>query len=42
MLIGAVNSENDAVNKVVNHVHGGEGGVPEIAIQYRYIYEITL
>merc|ERR1711935_532502 len=35
MLIGAVNSENDAVNKVVNHVHGGEGGVPEIAIQYR-------
>merc|ERR1711981_166726 len=25
----------DAVNKVVNHVHGGEGGVPEIAIQYR-------
>merc|ERR1711981_173446 len=35
MLIGAVDSENDAVNKVVNHVHGGEGGVPEIAIQYR-------
>merc|ERR1712203_1014244 len=35
MLIGAVNSENDEVNKVVNHVHGGEGGVPEIAIQYR-------
>merc|ERR1711936_1548676 len=35
MLIGAVNSENDAVNKVVNHVHGVEGGVPEIAIQYK-------
>jgi len=35
MLIGAVNSENDAVNKVKNHVTGGEGGVPEIAKQYR-------
>merc|ERR1711993_129060 len=35
MLIGAVNSENDAVNNVINHVHGGEGGGPEIAIQYR-------
>merc|ERR1712141_758822 len=35
MLIGAVNLENDEVNKVKNHVHGGEGGVPEIAIQYR-------
>ena len=35
MLIGAVNSENDAVNKVVNHVTGGEGGVPEIAKQYK-------
>merc|ERR1712079_841443 len=35
MLIGAVNSENDAVNKVRNHVTGGEGAVPEIAKQYR-------
>merc|ERR1719420_1155519 len=35
MLIGAVNSENDAVNKVVNHATGGEGAVPEIAKQYR-------
>merc|ERR1712012_458969 len=35
MLIGAVNSENDAVNKVKNHVTGGEGAVPEIAKQYR-------
>jgi len=35
MLIGAVNSENDAVNKVVNHVTGGEGGVPEVAKQYK-------
>merc|ERR1711884_782345 len=35
MLIGAVNSENDAVNKVVNHATGGEGGVPEIAKQYK-------
>merc|ERR1711981_1186131 len=35
MLIGAVNSENDEVNKVKKSKHGGEGGVPEIAIQYR-------
>merc|ERR1711976_460869 len=35
MLIGAVNSENDAVNKVINHAAGGEGGVPEIAKQYK-------
>merc|ERR1712111_343525 len=35
MLIGAVNSENDAVNKVVNHATGGEGGVPEVAKQYK-------
>merc|ERR1711983_702479 len=35
MLIGAINSENDAVNKVVNHATGGEGGVPEIAKQYK-------
>jgi len=35
MLIGAVNSENDAVNKVINHDTGAEGGVPEIAKQYK-------
>ena len=35
MLIGAVNSENDEVNKVINHVAGGTGSVPEIAQQYR-------
>merc|ERR1711997_917157 len=35
MLIGAIKDENGEANKVVNHVHGGEGGVPEIAIQYR-------
>ncbi len=35
MLIGAVNSDNDAVNKVKNYEMGGEGGVPEVAKQYR-------
>jgi aconitate hydratase len=35
MLIGAVNSENDAVNKVKNQLTGAEGSVPAIAQQYR-------
>merc|ERR1711884_444901 len=35
MLIGAVNSENEEVNSVKNHATGGEGGVPEIAKQYK-------
>merc|ERR1711992_71105 len=35
MLIGAVNSANDEVNKIVNYDTGAEGGVPEIAIQYK-------
>ena len=35
MLIGAVNSENDAVNKVKNYDTGSEGGVPDVARQYR-------
>lgn len=35
MLIGAVNSENDAVNKVKNHLTGDYGGVPDVARQYK-------
>jgi aconitate hydratase len=35
MLIGAVNSENDEVNKVKNYVTGDYGAVPEVAKQYR-------
>lgn len=35
MLIGAVNSANDAVNKVTNYTTGAEGGVPEIAKTYK-------
>ena len=27
MLIGAVNSENDAVNNVINHETGGSGNI---------------
>ena len=30
MLIGAVNSENDEVNKVKNYVTGNYGSVPEV------------
>merc|ERR1711953_1183601 len=37
MLIGAVNSANDAVNKVQNYDTGAEGGVPEIAKQYKEV-----
>ncbi len=32
MLIGAVNAENDAVNKVKNQDTGAEGGVPEVRL----------
>lgn len=32
MLIGAVNSENDEVNKVKNYVTGEYGGVPEVGL----------
>jgi len=35
MLIGAVNSANDEVNKIKNYETGAEGGVPQIAITYR-------
>jgi aconitate hydratase len=35
MLIGAVNSENEEVNKVKNQDTGAMGGVPEIAKQYK-------
>merc|ERR1711879_1115404 len=35
MLIGAVNSENDAVNKVKNVVDGSYGGVPDVARVYK-------
>lgn len=35
MLIGAVNSENDAVNKVKNLLTGEYGGVPDVARDYK-------
>lgn len=35
MLIGAVNSENDAINKVKNHLTGEYGGVPDVARHYK-------
>merc|ERR1711976_923541 len=35
MLIGAVNSENDEVNKIKNYETGAEGGVPQIAKTYK-------
>jgi aconitate hydratase len=35
MLIGAVNSANDEVNKIVNYDTGAEGGVPQIAKTYK-------
>lgn len=35
MLIGAVNSENDAINKIKNHVTGEYGGVPDVARHYK-------
>lgn len=35
MLIGAVNSENDAINKIKNHLNGEYGGVPDVARHYK-------
>jgi len=35
MLIGAVNSANDEVNKIKNYETGAEGGVPQIAKTYK-------
>ena len=35
MLIGAVNSENDAVNKIKNYLTGEYGGVPDVARHYK-------
>ncbi|XP_061702763.1 aconitate hydratase, mitochondrial-like [Syngnathoides biaculeatus] len=35
MLIGAVNTENDAVNKVKNHLTGEYDGVPDVARHYK-------
>lgn len=35
MLIGAVNIDNDAVNKVKNQQTGEYGGVPDVARQYK-------
>lgn len=35
MLIGAVNSDNDAVNKIKNHLTGEYGGVPDVARHYK-------
>uniref|UniRef100_M3ZEP9 Aconitate hydratase, mitochondrial n=1 Tax=Xiphophorus maculatus TaxID=8083 RepID=M3ZEP9_XIPMA len=35
MLIGAVNMENDAVNRVKNQLTGGYGGVPDVARFYK-------
>lgn len=35
MLIGAVNSENDAINKIKNHMTGEYGGVPDVARHYK-------
>uniref|UniRef100_A0A674NX39 Aconitate hydratase, mitochondrial n=1 Tax=Takifugu rubripes TaxID=31033 RepID=A0A674NX39_TAKRU len=35
MLIGAVNSENDAVNKIKNYTTGEYAGVPDVARHYK-------
>jgi aconitate hydratase len=32
MLIGAVNAENEEINKVKNYVTGEYGGVPEVRL----------
>lgn len=37
MLIGAVNSENDAVNKIKNYLTGEYGGVPDVARHYKVL-----
>lgn len=39
LLIGAVNIENDAVNKVKNQLTGEYGGVPDVARQYKVILD---
>lgn len=35
MLIGAVNSENEAINSIKNHLTGEYGGVPDVARHYK-------
>ncbi|KAM8836903.1 aconitate hydratase, mitochondrial [Spinachia spinachia] len=35
LLIGAVNSENDGINKLKNHLTGEYGGVPDVARHYK-------
>lgn len=35
MLIGAVNIENDGVNKIKNQLTGEYGGVPDVARHYK-------
>lgn len=35
MLIGAINIENDAVNKIKNRLTGEYGGVPDVARHYK-------
>ena len=35
MLIGAVNIDNDAVNKIRNQLTGEFGGVPDVAREYK-------
>ncbi len=35
MLIGAVNSENEAINKIKNLLTGEYGGVPDVARHYK-------
>ena len=35
MLIGAVNSENDAINKLKNYLTGEYAGVPDVARHYK-------
>lgn len=37
MLIGAVNSENDAVNKIKNYMTGDYAGVPDVARHYKVL-----
>lgn len=42
LLIGAVNFENDAVNKIKNHLSGEYGGVPDVARFYEvHIYSMS-
>ena len=35
MLIGAVNIENDGINKIKNQLTGEYGGVPDVARHYK-------